>query len=360
MFGVRKFHNYIYGRRFTLLTDHKPLTYILSPKQGIPPLAAARMQHWALILTGYNYDIQYRSTHAHANADGLSRLPIPDGRQEGNLADVTAFVIGQLEALPMQATEVEEASRADPTLAKVLEYLRQGWPKRIPDGRKDELSIEGDCIMWGIRVVIPKSLQSRVMSELHSAHPGIVRMEELARSHVWWPGLNKDIEMCVRACESCQGTRNVPTKAPLHPWAWPTNPWERVHIDFAGPVQGKIVTDAHSKWPEVQIMSSTTLYQLYEKCSPVSDFLSKWFQITAHSSHRNNSLTSWRSMVLNTSRHRPTTLPAMVQRNALSRQSNRDCGRLSEKECCWTKHYRPFCSVTAPRHSLPQEFPPVC
>ena len=162
MFGVRRFHNYIYGRRFTLLTDHKPLTYILSPKQGIPPLAAARMQLWALILTGYNYDIQYRSTHAHANADGLSRLPIPDGRQEGNLADVTAFVIGQPEALPMQATEVEEASRADPTLGKVLEYLRQGWPKRIPDEvapflrRKDELSIEGDCIMWGIRVVIPK------------------------------------------------------------------------------------------------------------------------------------------------------------------------------------------------------------
>ena len=69
----------------------------------------------------------------------------------------------------MQATEVEEASRADPILGKVLEYLRQGWPKRIPDDvapfwrRKDELSIEGDCIMWGIRVVIPKSLQSRVV-----------------------------------------------------------------------------------------------------------------------------------------------------------------------------------------------------
>ena len=123
MFGVRRFHNYIYGRRFTLLTDHKPLTYILSPKQGIPPLAAARMQRWALILTGYNYDIQYRSTHAHANADGLSRLLIPDGRQEGKLADVTAFVIV---ALPMQATEVEETSWADPILGKVLEYLRQG------------------------------------------------------------------------------------------------------------------------------------------------------------------------------------------------------------------------------------------
>ena len=108
VFGVRRFHNYLYGCRFTLITDHKPLTAILSPKQGIPSLAAARMQRWALILTGYSYDIEYRTTHAHANADGLSQLPVGGSQQEGNLADTTAFTIGQLEALPMQATEIDE------------------------------------------------------------------------------------------------------------------------------------------------------------------------------------------------------------------------------------------------------------
>ncbi len=48
VFGVRKFHQYLYGRSFTLYTDHKPLTTILGPKKGIPPLAAARLQRWAL------------------------------------------------------------------------------------------------------------------------------------------------------------------------------------------------------------------------------------------------------------------------------------------------------------------------
>ena len=76
VFGIKKFHEYVYGRRFTLITDNQPLTAILGPKRGIPTLAAARMQRWALLLTAYTYDIQYRSSKAHANADGLSRLPL--------------------------------------------------------------------------------------------------------------------------------------------------------------------------------------------------------------------------------------------------------------------------------------------
>ena len=49
--------------------------------------------------------------------------------------------------------------------------------------------------------------------------------------------------------------------APLHPWLWPIQPWHRIHLDFAGPVRGKmllVVFDAHSKWPEVFPMVSTT------------------------------------------------------------------------------------------------------
>ena len=53
---VNKFHQYLYGRKFTLITDHKPLTTILGPKRGIPPLAAARMQRWGLVLATTLYD----------------------------------------------------------------------------------------------------------------------------------------------------------------------------------------------------------------------------------------------------------------------------------------------------------------
>ena len=98
MFGVKRFYNYLYGRRFTLQTDHKPLTYILGPKQGIPSLAVAHLQRWAVILSEYTYNIEYRSTGVHANADGLSRLPLPNNQPEDNSEDVTVFMIGQLEA----------------------------------------------------------------------------------------------------------------------------------------------------------------------------------------------------------------------------------------------------------------------
>ena len=56
VFGIRKFHKYIYGWHFTLVTDHKPLLAMLGPKKSLPTLAAARLQHWAILLLGYQYD----------------------------------------------------------------------------------------------------------------------------------------------------------------------------------------------------------------------------------------------------------------------------------------------------------------
>lgn len=78
VFGVIKFHEDLFGHKFTLITDHKPLLKILGPKTGVSPLAAARMQRWSLILAAYTYEIQYKPSVQHGNADALSRLPIPD------------------------------------------------------------------------------------------------------------------------------------------------------------------------------------------------------------------------------------------------------------------------------------------
>ena len=75
IFGAQKFHQYLYGRKFTLVTDHKPLITILNPRKGIPSLATARLQRWALILASYQYEIEFKPTDKHSNADGLSRLP---------------------------------------------------------------------------------------------------------------------------------------------------------------------------------------------------------------------------------------------------------------------------------------------
>ena len=113
-------------------------------------------------------------------------------------------------------------------------------------------------------MVVPAKLQSAVLKDLHTDHPGTTRMKAVARSYFWWPGLDKKIEELARQCMPCQAVKAAPAAAPLHPWVWPTKPWQRIHIDFAGPFMGKsflIVVDAHSKWPEVVEMSSTTSSQ---------------------------------------------------------------------------------------------------
>ena len=273
IFGLRKFHQYLYARNFTIVTDHKPLLAILGPKKNIPALAAARMQRWALLLSAHNYKLEYRPTQAHGNADGLSRLPVAQvsaGQHSQSSSESSIYNVCQVEYLPVTVMQLQRTMQHDPVLSKVLHYTKYGWPAHLTPSNKDlkpfwdrrlELTTEGQCLLWGTRVIIPNKLYSTVLDELHTGHPGIVRMKAIARSYVWWPGLDKAIENQVKSCKPCQTVKQSPPKAPLHPWVWPMNPWERIHVDFAGPFLHKmfmIVMDAHSKWPEVIEMPETT------------------------------------------------------------------------------------------------------
>ena len=257
---------------FILVTDHKPLTTILHPGKSIPPLAASRIQCWATILSTYNYQIEFRQTQYHGNADGLSRLPLSGqlgGEESIKAVQATCFHVGQMNALPVTASQIEAETRKDIVLSQVLRFTINGWPgkEKLQQSlqpywtRQQELTLEGSCLLWGTRVVVPKKFRERVLLELHREHTGMFRMKAIARSYFWWPTLDKDIEAMVRACVSCQSVKGAPQKAPLHPWIWPTKPWQCIHIDFAGPFQGKmffLLVDAHSKWPEIYEMTSTT------------------------------------------------------------------------------------------------------
>ena len=75
IFGVKKFHQYVYGRQLQIVTDHKPLLGLLHKHKGIPSMAASRIQRWAIILSAYNYELIFKSGRKHGNADSMSRLP---------------------------------------------------------------------------------------------------------------------------------------------------------------------------------------------------------------------------------------------------------------------------------------------
>ena len=70
--------------------------------------------------------------------------------------------------------------------------------------RKNELSVESDCLIWGNRVIIPFHLRNKILTELHENHPGIVRMKALACSYVWWASMDIEIENTVKSCNACK------------------------------------------------------------------------------------------------------------------------------------------------------------
>lgn len=265
VWGVKKFNQYLYGKHFTLITDHQPLVAIFSPNKCVPVMAAARLQRWALFLGGHDYSIEFKGTKHHGNADGLSRLPHENADEGTDETDM--FHIVQMEPLPVTSAQIQNETRRDPVLSKVFDLTMKGWPaKGDPQlldysNRREQLSVTQGCVMWGTRVIVPHKLQARVLTALHEGHLGVVKMKSLARSYVWWPGLDRQIEDLAKACSGCQQIQRQPKAAPLHVWEFPTSPWQRVHIDYAGPIFDKmllVVVDAYSKWPEVFPIKNAT------------------------------------------------------------------------------------------------------
>ena len=283
VWSIKRFHRYLYARPFELYTDHQPLEFILNPHSNIPMMAAGRIQRWALILSAYQYTIKFRPTSKHGNADVCSRYPLPETKDEVNLGEAespfTIFSLYMDEDKPLLNSElIAKFTKLDPLLGKILYQVQEGWmddkkTSKVSDeatsdkeyqalySRRHELSYEQGCILWGDRVIVPEKLRSEMLKMLHATHMGMTMMKRLARNYVWWPGLDHDVEALVKQCNACQVNQRLPSKSVPHPWIPPTEPWSRIHLDFAGPFKQKmwlIVVDVYSKWLEVDNMGMNT------------------------------------------------------------------------------------------------------
>ena len=105
-------------------------------------------------------------TKVHANADAVSSLPLKGIHSKETKADL--FSVRQIKAFPVTSIQL---TSYDPILSKVLQYTKQGWPDKVDEplkpywNRRAELTLEDDCIMWGIRIVVPAKLQEKVLEE---------------------------------------------------------------------------------------------------------------------------------------------------------------------------------------------------
>ena len=257
IFGVNKFHSYLLGHSFELITDHKPLITLFHQHKPTSCQASARIHHWSLQLAANKYTITFRGTKLHGNADALSRLPLPNSPAEVPMEPELVLLLQHLDESPVTVNDIHKWTKCDPLQAQVLQFVEQGWPHKFDSSlapysaHNTELSVLDGCILWGARVVIPPQSQQAVLQEFHTAHPGMTRMKALARMYVWWPGLDTEIEESVCLCDEFQLNQSNPPLAPLNPWNWPTRRWARLHLDYAGPFQGHfflVIIDAHSKW----------------------------------------------------------------------------------------------------------------
>ena len=202
------------------------------------------------------------------NFRGLSRLPVLDFPGSTPIPGDIVNVLETINTSPVDATRIKLWTARDPVLSQVLQFVLQGWPSEVEEEavkpyfiRREELSVHAGCLLRGAWVIVQPQGREEVLNILHDTHPRIVKMKSLARSYVWWPKMDTNLEEKVKSCVTCQSHQNTPPCSPLHPWEWPGRPWSRVHVDFVGPFTGKmflLITDAHSKWMDIHCVNSAT------------------------------------------------------------------------------------------------------
>ena len=132
IFGVKKFYSYLFGHHFTLVTDHKPLLSLLSECKSTTAQASARVKCWSLYLSMFDFTLIFRGTTAHVNADALSRSPRPKTTFNHLEPAELVLLATHLESSLVSAEQIADATRKDPTLSTVEQYVNQGWPHAIP------------------------------------------------------------------------------------------------------------------------------------------------------------------------------------------------------------------------------------
>lgn len=261
VFGCTKFHQYIFGKSFTIETDHKPLEAIFKKSLDKCP---ARLQRMRLRLQPYDFCLKYRPGKELLLADALSRSFMEDAYDSFE-GDIEVHVDVILQNIPMSNNKMKTfqiETEKDEEMKILKKYITDGWPdsKHMISELakpyfhfKEELSVANGLILKNTRVVVPKSLRKDMLERIHYSHLGIEKCKNRAREILFWPNMNKEIEDLILNCSTCLRFQKSNPKEPLMPKEVPFGPWEVLGTDLFY-FQGRdflIVIDYFSKFVEI-------------------------------------------------------------------------------------------------------------
>lgn len=267
-YGLKKFHQYIYGKTVTIESDHKPLEYILNRSVHLAP---PRIQRMMMQMMRYDYKVIYKPGKEMYISDALSRSYLSEAtellEEEHDVNEVQ--LNAHLPMSPDMYKKFQSSTAEDPVMIKLQDAVLDGWPAtkaELPTdirpywNHRDEISCIDGLLFKGHKVIVPHQLKSQMLEKIHESHLGIVKCKQRARDILFWPGMASQIEDKVSQCTICsQHQRNNP-KEPMITADIPERPWSKIGADlfeYDGATY-LLTVDYYSKWPEIAKLDGLT------------------------------------------------------------------------------------------------------
>ena len=273
---------YTLGKQVEVITDHEPLIHIYTspaqPKQH-------RVDRHRTKLLPYTYTVKYQPGSKTPCDYGSRHPPMKTNFTQKEIGDweietgTDVFVNRIIEENIPQAMTIEmvhQESLKDSVIQELIQAIVSN--KRCQHVKLKEYkeifhelwTIEG-ILLKGNQIVLPNSLQTDSIGLAHEGHQYTDKTLNLLRQTCWFPKMRRKVEEYVQSCLACNAAISSVTPVPLEPNLLPDRPWQKLHADFKGPIDSKcyldVVIDQYSKFPEVDIVSSTS----FEKLRPVLD-----------------------------------------------------------------------------------------
>ena len=275
VFGLEKFHQYVYGKTVVVESDHRPLEIILKrPLRDTPK----RLQRMLLRLQRYDISLRYTPGKHVPVADALSRLM---DQTEDNAVEVQeesdvlvahvsegSCMTDDLAISDGTLSELRLETQQDEEMAALHELIQSGWPEKrnVPTNlipffhHREELTLEDGLIFKGDRCVVPKKMRRGMLKKLHSSHMGVESCLRRARETVYWPGITAQLRDYIGKCDVCCSDHSAQPREPLLSTPIPDRPWEVIGTDLfsIGSDKFLVTVDYLSGFWEVDQLTTTT------------------------------------------------------------------------------------------------------